>query len=130
MSPDNKKSIYQEEYKKLEAAEKALQSLSDTSNPVHPHFEELYLSYKKLLRQSVQLVSIADRQQERLLNLQNDIAAKNRELEALSITDSLTGIPNRRRFDEVLMQEYARLNRTGAELYLIMVMSKVTPAYR
>jgi diguanylate cyclase (GGDEF)-like protein/hemerythrin-like metal-binding protein/PAS domain S-box-containing protein len=42
-------------------------------------------------------------------------------LEALSITDGLTGIANRRRFDEVLNQEYARHARSGAELSLIML---------
>ncbi len=45
----------------------------------------------------------------------------NRKLEALSITDGLTGLANRRHFDEVLAKEYARHIRTGAELSLIML---------
>jgi diguanylate cyclase (GGDEF)-like protein/PAS domain S-box-containing protein/hemerythrin-like metal-binding protein len=45
----------------------------------------------------------------------------NRKLEALSITDGLTGVANRRRFDEVLAQEHARHARTGAELSLILL---------
>jgi diguanylate cyclase (GGDEF)-like protein/hemerythrin-like metal-binding protein len=49
------------------------------------------------------------------------IARINEELAALSITDCLTGIANRRRFDEVLSQEYARHARSGAELSLIML---------
>lgn len=44
-----------------------------------------------------------------------------RALEALSITDGLTGIGNRRRFDEVLNQEYARHARSGANLSLILL---------
>jgi diguanylate cyclase (GGDEF)-like protein/PAS domain S-box-containing protein len=44
-----------------------------------------------------------------------------RKLEVLSATDGLTGIANRRGFDETLAQEYARHTRSGAELSLIMV---------
>ena len=36
-------------------------------------------------------------------------------------TDGLTGIANRRRFDEVLEAEYARLRRSGAPLSLIFL---------
>ena len=45
----------------------------------------------------------------------------NRKLEALSITDGLTGIANRRHFDEILAQEHARHSRSGAELSLILL---------
>lgn len=44
-----------------------------------------------------------------------------REFEALSLTDGLTGIANRRSFDEVLAREYARHSRSGAELSLILL---------
>ncbi|MDD2853519.1 MAG: diguanylate cyclase [Desulfuromonadaceae bacterium] len=44
-----------------------------------------------------------------------------RALEAISITDGLTGIANRRRFDEVLSQEYARHARSGMQLSLILL---------
>ena len=45
----------------------------------------------------------------------------NRKLEALSNTDGLTGIANRRRFDEIMAQEYARHARSGAKLSLILL---------
>ena len=50
-----------------------------------------------------------------------ELEATNRKLEAFSVTDGLTGIANRRRFDEVLVQEYARLGRSSGELSLIML---------
>ncbi len=45
----------------------------------------------------------------------------NHRLEALSRTDGLTGIANRRHFDEVLAQEWARSQRSGAPLALAMI---------
>lgn len=45
----------------------------------------------------------------------------NRKLAALSVTDGLTGIANRRHFDEVLALEHARHARSGAELSLILL---------
>ncbi|HIJ90968.1 MAG: diguanylate cyclase [Desulfobulbaceae bacterium] len=45
----------------------------------------------------------------------------NRKLEALSNTDGLTEIANRRYFDKVLTQEYARHARSGAKLSLILL---------
>lgn len=44
-----------------------------------------------------------------------------RELQALSLTDPLTGLANRRRFDEVVVSELARIKRTGGVLSLLMV---------
>jgi diguanylate cyclase (GGDEF)-like protein len=49
------------------------------------------------------------------------LEASNRKLEALSATDGLTGLANRRHFDEVLAREHARHARTGAELSLILL---------
>jgi diguanylate cyclase (GGDEF)-like protein/hemerythrin-like metal-binding protein len=44
-----------------------------------------------------------------------------RQLEALSITDGLTGLANRRRFDAVLAQEHARHARSEAIMSLVML---------
>lgn len=49
------------------------------------------------------------------------LAESNRKLEELSNTDGLTGIANRRLFDTVLAQEYARHSRTGGQLSLILL---------
>jgi diguanylate cyclase (GGDEF)-like protein/PAS domain S-box-containing protein/hemerythrin-like metal-binding protein len=45
----------------------------------------------------------------------------NRKYKSMSITDGLTGIANRRRFDEVLAQEYSRHARSGSDLSLLLL---------
>jgi diguanylate cyclase (GGDEF)-like protein len=62
---------------------------------------------------------------ERLRNLVDERTASledaNRELQRLTIIDGLTGVANRRRFDEVLDAEWRRAQRTQTPLSLIML---------
>lgn len=50
-----------------------------------------------------------------------ELEEANRKLELLSSTDGLTGLANRRRFDEVLANELRRAIRSGTHLALIML---------
>ncbi|WP_266182659.1 GGDEF domain-containing protein [Dyella humicola] len=59
-------------------------------------------------------ISERKRTEQRLLDLQ-------RELEALSFKDGLTGIANRRRFDAVFEEEWANARRSGKPLSLVML---------
>ena len=45
----------------------------------------------------------------------------NRKLAELSVTDGLTGVPNRRHFDTVMASEWARVNRNSSSLALLML---------
>src|SRR6185369_9533581 len=49
------------------------------------------------------------------------LALANERLAQLSVTDPLTGLANRRQFDESLNAEWARAQRTRAPLSLIMI---------
>ena len=51
----------------------------------------------------------------------DDLAAANRKLERLSMLDGLTGIANRRSFDQQLQAEWARLAREQRPLALLLV---------
>lgn len=52
---------------------------------------------------------------------QQALQASYLKLQALSQTDSLTGLSNRRHFDEMLAYEYARYRRTGSPLALLHI---------
>lgn len=56
-----------------------------------------------------------------LRDLQVELEKKNSELQRLSSLDGLTGIANRRRFDEYLEQEWLRAARDGKRLGLILI---------
>lgn len=51
----------------------------------------------------------------------DELQILNRKLEALSATDGLTGIANRRRFDEMLASEWSRAARVGQPLSLAIL---------
>jgi diguanylate cyclase (GGDEF)-like protein len=57
----------------------------------------------------------------RIKSLQDQLRSKERLLEELSITDSLTRLKNRRFFDERLSEEFRRAQRYSDPLSLIMV---------
>ncbi len=56
-----------------------------------------------------------------LLKLKSELEAANLELARLSMIDGLTGIPNRRRFDEFLELECKRARRNTLPLSLILI---------
>lgn len=58
---------------------------------------------------------------QRIHSQQQALQAANAQLERLSQTDGLTGLANRRVYDHALVREYARSQRTGSPLSLLMV---------
>lgn len=56
-----------------------------------------------------------------LRELQKELEAKNSELERLSSLDGLTGIANRRIFDEFIRREWLRAARDGSSIALILI---------
>jgi len=58
---------------------------------------------------------------EQLEKMNNELARSNRELQRLSSMDGLTGLANRRQFDETLEQEWQRAIRTNMPLSLIFL---------
>ena len=72
---------------------------------------------RKLIRQFI----IRDRLDEKLRAFSHDLQRDNLGLQELAHTDKLTGLANRRRFDEILEHELRRAQRAGAPLALILI---------
>lgn len=61
------------------------------------------------------------RMQRALVKLTAQLNEANQELQRLSMTDGLTGIANRRLFDELLVREWRRCARIGKPLSLVLL---------
>ncbi len=61
------------------------------------------------------------RKEDQLANQNRSLAQLTASLQALSTTDALTGIPNRRALDERLENEFERSKRYGASLAVVMI---------
>lgn len=59
--------------------------------------------------------------EQRVAERTEQLERANHRLSSLSITDGLTGIANRRRFDEALADEWKRMERLGQPLALAMI---------
>nr|WP_314624149.1 diguanylate cyclase [uncultured Noviherbaspirillum sp.] len=66
-------------------------------------------------------ISLQKEAEERLRNAKTVLQESNAQLRLLNGQDALTGIANRRRFDQVLVQESARLSLSGMSLALLMI---------
>ena len=72
---------------------------------------------RKLIRKFI----IRDRLDAKLRAFSHDLQRDNLGLQQLAHTDKLTGLANRRRFDEILEHELRRAQRAGASLALILI---------
>jgi len=59
--------------------------------------------------------------QRSLVDMTHQLNAANKELQRLSTTDGLTGIPNRRMFDELSAREWRRCERMKKPVALVMI---------
>jgi diguanylate cyclase (GGDEF)-like protein len=90
-----------------------------------PNYQEIAEAASRgLLALNMSYQALADELQ-RSLDLQQELSAElqrqNQELEHLARTDKLTGLPNRRAFDESLDRELARSVRVGSPVSLILI---------
>jgi two-component system cell cycle response regulator len=75
---------------------------------------EMNNSYEQILRQLEQLLTEKDELTARLQRA-------NEELANVAATDPLTGVPNRRAFEEAIKRDLARAERTKTPLALVMI---------
>jgi diguanylate cyclase (GGDEF)-like protein len=85
-----------------------------------PSHTELLARVRSALRLKTEMNQRKAREAD-LLVLNERLAEMNRELERLSVTDSLTGLANRRSFNEYLHREWLREQRTKKPFSVIMI---------
>lgn len=76
-------------------------------------------TYQVSTRQGYRVVAVVDVTD--LIRKENLLAQANELLSRKSATDGLTGIANRRKFDDMLVSEWQRAARSGGSLSLLMV---------
>lgn len=84
-----------------------VQSVTRAFHDRQQYFEELQLSYEML--------------EQRVTERKEELEAANQQLEALSVTDALTGAWNRRHLLNMLEQQRERITRGAPNLSLLMV---------
>ncbi len=69
----------------------------------------------------VKQVKLREAAESELVRARDALEALNQKLEKQAMQDGLTGLANRRHFDQMLAREYGRAARTGRPLALIMI---------
>ncbi|MFZ5570897.1 MAG: GGDEF domain-containing protein [Thermodesulfobacteriota bacterium] len=105
--------LFKTEEKIIRRAEEMLKGgFRETAHPDR-EFEQLLESYKKMYKQLRRLIRINDKQAKKL-NEANELLTR------LSTVDDLTGVNNRRFFDERFVMEWQRACRRQSTLSLIL----------
>ncbi len=107
-------SIFADEEKTIEEAEEILAACEYGDHPLVGRYAELLKKYKKLYSQTRRMIRMSDRMQKEL-NLLTE------KLDKLSYVDKLTGVANRRYFDESFEKEWLRAGRRGEPIGLLMI---------
>lgn len=112
---------FHEEEQVITRARQCLEEEAGTKCPTREEFQFLLSEYEKLFRQSMRLVRMGDRMQNKLSKLNDALNHKQEELLHMAATDALTGLCNRRAFMEHAGQELARAARHGSALSLLLL---------
>lgn len=131
----NAEAIYAEEAAIAAEATRIAEESALSFEALQERYGFLAQKYRHAVRQLVKLTRVSDMFQNKLLRVQEELERRNRELESartrleqanqalhrLSYLDALTGVANRRHFDEHLEQEWRRALRKQALLSLALV---------
>ncbi|ACV69640.1 diguanylate cyclase [Desulfohalobium retbaense] len=114
-------SLFDQETQVIQEAEAIARDSRHADNPLLPPYTELLNEYKRLFRHTRRLVRMGDRMQKNLNTLNEELNAHKDVLSEMSYIDGLTGIANRRRFNETVEAEWQRGLRNNQALALVFL---------
>ncbi|MCA1742724.1 MAG: diguanylate cyclase [Desulfonatronovibrio sp.] len=117
----SQESIFSKEEKTIEQAKSILNSSDFAGNHLLQPYNDLLAEYSKLFRQTRRLVNMSDRMQKNLNELNAELQEHKEILSKMSYVDGLTGIANRRKFNEAIEVEWKKAARNKTLLALIIL---------
>tara|TARA_A100001011_G_scaffold400491_1_gene515492 strand:+ start:1427 stop:2158 length:732 start_codon:yes stop_codon:yes gene_type:complete len=99
---DKEFSLYEEEEEIIVNANKFINNTKDL-NLFKAEFLTLFENYKKLFRQSKRLIRMSDKMEAELATTKAELEKYSNKLKIQASTDTLTGIPNRRKIMDLLV---------------------------
>lgn len=145
----NAEEVFADDAAIADAAERIADDETVTHEELLIHYRFLTQKYRSIVRQLVKITHVGDVLQNKLMKTQQELDRRNEELEQknaevnrrneelesargqleqanhslhiLSYLDGLTGVANRRHFDEYLEQEWRRAVRKGSTVALILL---------
>jgi diguanylate cyclase (GGDEF)-like protein len=87
------------------------------SKPIHPVELVARIKSAQMLKAAMEIRMARERQ---LLTMKERLEQANRELEQLALKDGLTGVPNRRYFEQALQHEWNRARRDRIPISVVM----------
>jgi diguanylate cyclase (GGDEF)-like protein len=98
-----------------------IDTLSESERQVRQRTVDLEISNRLLGMAMNSAKALNESLEDKVLQRTAELEAANRKLSELTVTDALTGLANRRRFDAVIIDEWLRAKRTGQALAVIML---------
>lgn len=96
-------------------------ALNDMAHKLRRSIEQNATLYQELQREQTALRELNETLEQRVSQRTAELQQANLQLKALSTIDGLTGISNRRRFDDTLASEWKRAARLGQPLALAIL---------
>ncbi|WP_051261499.1 GGDEF domain-containing protein [Desulfovibrio inopinatus] len=112
---------FHEEERVIARARACLEQARQAGGVKQEDFASLLEEYEKLFRQSMRLIKMGDRMQQKLSDLNETLERKQEELIHLAATDMLTGLINRRAFMDLANQALSIAKRHNKPLSLFLL---------
>ena len=101
--------------------ENQIQALRESEQRVSQRTSELEAANESLAQSKAAAEALNELLEAKVLERTRALEEANFKLSELTVTDALTGLSNRRRFDQVITDEWMRASRTAQSLAILMI---------